>query len=201
MKFLLIWRMTWLIDGLTVNLGGSAGVYLCDGKDHWCCDNGNVYQGCCSDSRNDLGLPVGTPIMTIAGNATAAPSETSTPSLPSSTTAQSTMATVTTGTTRAAATSGPTTTIPASSKDLDLKIGAGVGIPLGVALLMALVYVAFLKTKQSRPEAVVKLQVDDNHTSAPQQCIIKVSELDPECRAQPELHAHARGLPQLPDQP
>ena len=111
------------------------------------------------------------------------------------------MATVTTGTTTAAATSGPTTTAPASSKDLDLKIGAGVGIPLGVVLLMALVYLAFLKTKQSRPEALLKVQVDDNHTLAPQQCIIKLSELDPECRAQPELHAHARGLPQLPDQP
>ena len=199
--FFLKWRMTSLIDGLTANLGGSAGVYLCDGKDHWCCDNGNVYQGCCSDSRNDLGLPVGTPVMTIAGNATAAPSDTSIPSLPSSTTAPSTMATVTAGTTSPATMGDPTTAMPASSKDLDLKIGAGVGIPLGIALLMALVYVAFLKTKRSRPEAVVKLQVDDNHTLAPQQCIIKVAELDPECRAQPELHAHAQVLPQLPDQP
>ena len=181
-------------------------MYLCDGKDHWCCDQGNVYHGCCSDPRQDLGLGQGIPTMSFETTPPAVASTTSSSSVIPSATAPTTTAMASPESSSPAATSSPPTAAPAWSKDLDLKVGAGVGVPLGIGLLLALVYIITLKKQQSRYKALSKVQLPwQQHdkprsgSDGPYQRHIEVSGLEHEARAQPELHAHSRGLPQLPD--
>jgi len=118
-------------------------MYLCDASaGNWCCDEGDVYKGCCSDKGNLRSLGTGTSV-TVIGQAATSSSAAASSSVPASSTSStiSTPAQTTTGT------ASPTA---APSNDLGAKVGAGVGVPLGIALLAALGDIGFLGRKRSR---------------------------------------------------
>ena len=117
---------------------------------------GPDYEGCCSDPNNLLLLGPGTAVATagitvttttptsLLGKSTVSPNPTAaTPSPATSKTFQPTRSTPSIHST-------PSPSPAASSNALPLKVGTGIGIPLGIALIIALAYITYLRSKHQR---------------------------------------------------
>lgn len=100
-------------------------------KTHYCCDHKKINQGCCSKTDDLLNLGFGTSL-TITMTPAASLSPLLTPSI-----------SVTAFT--ALVTTSAFSTPREDSDNTSVRIGAGVGIPLGVAFLLGLCYMMWLK--------------------------------------------------------
>ena len=154
-------------------------MYLCDSSGNWCCDENDVYKGCCSDVGGLLlDLGVGTSVTSVGYTPAtiAAPGSSSlglsstesiSPGLPLSELSSvepSTVGSFSGGPFSNLAQRSPTTSnlflttqtaaavispTQKPSNKEEPKIGVGIGVPLGVTLLAAICYIVFLRSRPS----------------------------------------------------
>lgn len=167
MRYLVAVRHT---DVLVVNRAGGATVYNCTYADSWCCDSGLVYGGCCSNPSNFLNIGAGKNVtqvgaapvtssttvstQTSASITSQSSSSSSPPTTPSSSSANSTTATQS-GSGQTSTTSGQVNSGTPPSSNLGVKVGAGVGIPAGIALVGALIYIVYLTRRNKRNQQLL----------------------------------------------
>ena len=152
------------------NRQGSAIVYNCTYADNWCCDVSLVYGGCCSDPNNFLNIGHGYVVTQVRTAPSTLPTTVSTQSS-GSTMSQSPSSSSTSVTTPPVIPSSSSTTAMQSnpgqpnstsgqgisgtpspspkSSNSGAKVGAGVGVPAGLALVGALIYITYL-TRRNR---------------------------------------------------
>ena len=119
-------------------------VYNCPSTNNWCCDVNLKYQGCCSDTTTLLYLSAASTVSSTSTTATSSSSSSS---------ALSTTTTLTSNSQHTATPTQASTSTPSltpSANNLGVKVGAGLGIPAGLALIGALAYIIYLRRKHRR---------------------------------------------------